>query len=348
MKRLIVRYSVYVLFVCILCGPAFPLGKGEPGAKAAAISVTDCRGAEIALAKPAERVFSINSGLTEIAAALHAEGKLVGRCSLSTFPPSVRTVPVVAENSSTPNMELIISKEPDIVLVDTMFDESDRKKLNALGIQVLVESTSTPDYIPEIIRKLGLILGKEGRAEELISLLTDEERKITDRILRMKESGMKQPLVFFENRKAYQSASELTGHHRFITLAGGINIAEGQPVQSPALSPEYIVERNPDVIIKRISGDAEESVMADILASVERRPAIKTVSALKNKRIHIVKADLFLSVRYPMGILCFAKCFHQEAFSDIDFQNEYKRFVITVFGKDQWSDVQETYVYPPF
>jgi hypothetical protein len=54
--------------------------------------------------------------------------------------------------------------------------------------------------------------------------------------------------VYFENRKVYKSASKLTGHHEFIALAGGDNIAKDEPVTSPELSPEYIV--------RRVSGDA--------------------------------------------------------------------------------------------
>lgn len=62
--------------------------------------------------------------------------------------------------------------------------------------------------------------------------------------------------MYFENRKVYKSASKLTGHHEFIALAGGDNIAKDEPVTSPELSPEYIVRRNPDVIVRRVSGDA--------------------------------------------------------------------------------------------
>ncbi len=321
-------------------------GGKKSGQRGQTITVTDSKGIEAVIEQPVERIVSVNSGLSEIIAALDCADRMVGRCSYSTFPSSVRSVFVVGKNSSSPNMERIFQLEPDLVLADTMFDESTREILNGRGIPVLIESTSDPDSLPVLVRKLGKILRKEERAEEVVSIVEEAISVIQAEVQSAQEAGAEKPVVFFENRKPYKSASAKTGHHQFIELAGGINIAEDEPVRSPELNPEYIVERNPDVIIRRVSGDAGDEALEKMLRSIYERPSLKSIKAIQNSNVHIIKSDLFISLRYPVGVSYFARWFYPDAPDDLYPKKIHERIVTELYGKEEWEKLLEPYVYP--
>ncbi len=94
----------------------------------------------------------------------------------------MREVFVVAKNSSSPNLERILQLGPDLVLADPMFDESSREMLNKRGIPVLIESTSNPDTLPELVMKLGKVLGEEKRAEEVIRIVDETIEEVHDSV----------------------------------------------------------------------------------------------------------------------------------------------------------------------
>ena len=48
------------------------------------------------------------------------------------------------------------------------------------------------------------------------------------------------------------SSSTLSTSHENIIISGGINIAAGEPVRNPLVNAEWILERNPQVIIRSL------------------------------------------------------------------------------------------------
>ncbi len=308
------------------------------------ITVKDYTGKELIIKQPVTRVISINSGLSEILGALECTDLMVGRDSFSTFPSSLKYVQAVAKNSSSPNMEMMLSLEPDLVIADLMFDKSKRKILENRGIPVIIESTSNPERLPFIVENFGKIFDKSDRANYIMSVLKDTLSIVGKGILEFEVEDKNKPIVYYENRKPYKSASGTTGHHQFIVLAGGINIAADEPVSSPKLNPEFIIDRNPDIIIRRVSGDITSDAMKVMLKSIYDRPSLQTVNAVINKKVYIVKSDLFISLRYPVGVAYLASLFYETDF--IDINSLFKNYITAIYGNNEWSRIRETYVYP--
>jgi len=306
------------------------------------ITVKDYTGKELIIEQPVTRVISINSGLSEILGALECTNLMVGRDSFSTFPSSLKYVQAVAKNSSSPNMEMMLSLEPDLVIADLMFDKSKRKIFESRGIPVIIESTSNPERLPVIVENFGKIFNKSDRANYIMSALTDTLSIVENGVLKLEIED--KPVVYYENRKPYKSASKTTGHHQFIVLAGGINIAADEPVSSPKLNPEFIIDRNPDIIIRRVSGDITSNAMKVMLESIYDRPSLQTVNAVIKKRVYIIKSDLFISLRYPVGVAYLASLFYGIDF--IDINSLFKNFITAIYGNNEWSRIRETYVYP--
>jgi iron complex transport system substrate-binding protein len=104
-----------------------------------------------------------------------------------------------------------------------------------------------------------------------------------------------------------------------IYQAGGINIAENQTIYSPLLSPEFVVEQNPSVIIEYIlspTHDVNDFIAAknDILS----RRVLQNVDAIKNGRVYIIDWSARDGVRSIVGYLYWAKWIQPDLFADID------------------------------
>jgi iron complex transport system substrate-binding protein len=89
------RITLCILFFLITATLSFAGGDAEQQAHQQlsdtnTITVTDAGGVKVTITQPVEKIVSINSGLSEIVAALGCADRTVGRCSYSTFPSNMR------------------------------------------------------------------------------------------------------------------------------------------------------------------------------------------------------------------------------------------------------------------
>jgi iron complex transport system substrate-binding protein len=339
---IVVLVTVGLLIVGCGSGPSLP-STGET------VTVFDKDGTSIEIDQPVDEVISVNSGMTALIYALGRGDKLVGRDAFSTFPSyAVENVEVVAKSSAKCNLELMISKAPDVVVADAMFYPQNQEKLDAAGIPSYVDSTSDPERLVPLIQNLGLMLGAEDKAEQLVQFVTQQVDIVDQRIARLELEGEDKPRVFFEWNSPLKTANAETAFHRPIAQAGGINIAADQPVRTPDMSSEWVIQQNPDVIVNRISGDATLEEMQKTRAEIMNRLGWENINAVKNNRVYIIKADVLLTFRYPVGLLYYATWFHPELFQDIDPEAIHREVVETFFGEEEWEMLNrhETFVYP--
>jgi len=94
---------------------------------------------------------------------------------------------------------------------------------------------------------LGLILDAEEKANEFIDYETHYENLVKERIENL--TPAEKPSFYFEWYMSWFSAAAGSEFHDVLVDIGGINIAAGEPVMYPTLSPEYVTEKNPDFII---------------------------------------------------------------------------------------------------
>jgi iron complex transport system substrate-binding protein len=293
-----------------------------------------------------DRIICINSGLSVLLAALGEGEDIVGRDGNSTFPSSLRPVYVVASNSSRPNIELILEKRPDLILADNMLPDAAYEKFVSLGIPTAILKTSDPRDFEHTILTVGTLTGRYLEARRIVDDMNAEIGRISALADEAGAARGEKTKVFFENRKPYSSASAKSGSHIPLVQAGGINIAAGEPVSSPKLSVEYVMEQNPQVIVRRLSGDANSSVMADMASRISERTGLKELDAVKNDRVHILKSDLTLLLRYPVGLAYLASWFYPEYKDRIDPEGLHRRIVSDYFGPHEWETIKESFVYP--
>lgn len=308
------------------------------------ITIIDQTGRYVGISVPVERIISINSGMSALICAFGDGDKIVGRDSYSTFPSYMQDDLVVARSSASPNIELILEQHPDVVVADTMLKDDQREKLEAAGVPVLMDTTTKLETLIPLIRNIGLMLDKKEKADEIVGFIVHYCNIIDQRIAGLNSDEM--PLVFFERRHPYNSASAESSYNITLVAAGGINIAADEPVPLPKLSAEWVLQRSPDVIVNRISGDDTLEEMTALRDEIMSRPGLAGVSAVKEERVYIIKADVFLAVRYPVGLLYYSKWFHPDLFQDIDPETVHKELIEKFYGQEEWQNITEEFAFP--
>jgi len=313
---------------------------------AESITVIDSTGRSVSVNVPVQKVVSLGTGVAEYLYALDGGESLVGRDSYSHFPPALEEVPIAGKSSYSPDLELIISLHPDLVIADTMLSDDDLKELENARIPVMLESLVDPAKDNEVMEKLGALMGKEERAQEIIDFIAGYQDMIQERINTSQED---KPKVFFEwAGKPYYTVSNGNPSDTLIRLAGGDNIAKdlGNSTHSyPTVSPEWVVEVDPDAIIQQRSSDKAftESEMKKLRDEIIARPELADVKAVKDGRVYLVSGELRYGVRSVICQLYMAKQFYPELFRDVDPEEVHQELAEKFYGLSQLDGV---YTYP--
>lgn len=313
------------------------------GSEEETITIVDQTGAAVKVTTPVERIVSIIG--TEFICALGGQDKIVGRSMLTTdeeaiVPPSVLDIPIVAETSFSVNLELVLELEPDLVIADEGLDDEIRKKIEDAGVAVLEEMSMAPRR-ETFIQNLGLILNAEEKATEYVEYEAYYENLVKDRVATLTESD--KPSVFFEWYKPWFSTGAGASYSEMIATTGGINIAADEPIENPDLSPEYVAEKNPDIIIRMLTYMDGEDLAAyqTLYDEILDRSALSDSNAVKEEQVYIIK-NTALVARRPIGLLYLAKWFHPSLFEDIDPAAVHEEMAQKFFG----TSIEGVFAYP--
>lgn len=264
------------------------------------LEITDSFGDVHNIAEEPDRIISVGPNLTEIIYAIGADDKLVGRTDYCNYPEEVLDVESIGD-MQTPDIEKIISLEPDIVFVSTHFSEEHTKKLDELGVVVV---TLCEEYkftgVYDMITILGKIVNCNKEASDCVA-----EMKATIEEVEMTINGLEVPTVYYVvgyGEYGDYSVGKDTFLGEMIEMAGGDNI-----VQSGwSITLEELIEADPSIII--ISDFMKEDFM--------KSPNYTELTAVKEGNVFVMNTDMLdrQGCRNAQGILELAKIFHPEAF----------------------------------
>lgn len=250
-----------------------------------------------ALHSPAQRVISLAPNLTETCWALGAGDLLVGVTDHCTFPEAVRQVPKVG-GYLTPNLETIISLEPDLILAVPEHLQLTRQ-LTALGYRVeTIRNWSLAD-IQASVYHIGSLLGKSSNAEKLLEQLKDADRRMSSKPLGvtcLMIIGREQANGHIRSVFAVARAGFL---HELLTRSGASNVYPRETPYFAQLSQEAIIDLNPDVIVELLPQEPLSKEQQDeYLAPWYQMRGIK---AVESHRIHVIAYPGVLTPgpRYP-------------------------------------------------
>ena len=248
--------------------PAFP------------VEVRDSQGTVTILARP-ERIVSLSGSTTEMLFAIGAGPQVVAVDSYSYYPPEA---PVTDLSSFSPNIEAITSFDPDLVVV--FYDPGDLlASLQALEIPTLMmRSANSLDDVWHQIDQLGIATGHQMEAADLVSSM---QQRIEEILAEVPEVSF---TYYYELDQNLYSATSATFIGQVLGLLGLENIADPADEQGygyPQLSPEYIIDVDPDLIFL-----ADTLCCGQNLETVAERPGWSVLSAVANEAVVELNDDI--------------------------------------------------------
>lgn len=267
------------------------------------LTVVDSNGDEVTIAQEPAKVVSVAPNLTELMYVLGVQDKLVGRSDYCDYPAEVADVASVGTITK-PDIETIISLEPDVVIVSTHFEEENEKKLEELNIPVItLYEDKDVNGVYQMITTLGKVMNCEAKAEETVNEMQATIAEVTEKV-----AGLEAPSVYYV--VGYGEYGDYTaGGDTFVggmlTLAGGDNIAKN--VSGWSITLEEIIEADPSIIV--LAEYAKDDFMS--------QPNYSELTAVKEGNVYVIDTNMLdrQGYRNAEGIMTLAKIFHPEAFN---------------------------------
>jgi iron complex transport system substrate-binding protein len=264
----------------------------------------DSKGKEVVIEKEPKRIISVAPSVTELIYALGKGDELVGRTDYDDYPEQVKNVQSIGSLTD-PNVEKIIELKPDVVVASTHFKDDVAKKLEDLGIKVVV-LYNAKDFNGAYgsINTLGQIINAQDNAKNLVASM---KKKIED--VKEKVKGKETPKTYYVvgfGKDGDYTATGDTFIGQMIEMAGGNNIAKDGAGWKYSL--EKIIENNPEyIVISKNFGMKDQFIST---------AGYKELSAVKNNKVIEIDDNLLnrQGPRLADGVEALAKILHPDVF----------------------------------
>ncbi|MVM33967.1 ABC transporter substrate-binding protein [Spirosoma sp. HMF4905] len=270
--------------------------------------------------------------------------------------PSLKNLPLTGSvYTDALSVEQLITLAPDLVIADKFLIERGYKyvaKLEASGLPVVYLDGSNDPLTgsQKGIGLLGKLLGKEQKANEIVSYVNDQLNKVVTRLKTIKEpvpsvyleQGVTGPTKFgatygsIGNPKVYTSWGMVLHQLRVKNIADGV-VAKQEPI-----NPEYVLTVNPDIIVitgqnwtttagsMRLGYYATPAESEALLQRYTQRPGWANLKAVKTKRVYSVFHNTAIISCFA-AVQALAKDIYPQAFADLtpeqNLREFYRRFM---------------------
>jgi iron complex transport system substrate-binding protein len=267
----------------------------DDASSSAAITVTDQRGKAVTLDGPANRIASaVIPAPTIIAAVDGSWDRIVGiNASLlqanqqgiisKIFPASTSTA-VVADRSFVPNMEQILSLEPDLVVQwgdmgDEVIDPIEQAGIPTVGLEY-----GTQDDLETWIALFGTAIGKADRATAIIDGMHAEADAVREQVAALGAASPRGLSLSYTDESLSVSTGADYAQDVF-DMASVTNVAKDGQVSNGVVSAEQIIAWDPEVIFLSAFDTATPQDVYD-------DPRLADIAAVRDHRVY----------RSPLGV----------------------------------------------
>jgi len=244
----------------------------------------------ITIPMPVESIAVLNLACAESVRGINAQDMVVGvgsslvEGSNRDFFPEMIDLPTVGKWSE-PDIEAIISLNPDIVIADLRTPDPEKleDKLEGTGITVVRMGFTYPDYSSSEIMALGYILDRKDDARELNSFAGKYSDLIEERVSSIAESERPRVYpIYYTSADLWKTGSNGSIVDMLCGLAGGENIAHdltgGTGGMYPTVDPEWVVGENPQIIFTWSSPGgyslANDTAMRELWTKIVQAPEL--------------------------------------------------------------------------
>ncbi len=240
----------------------------------------DDRQQTICLAHSPERVLSLAPSHTEWLFALNAQNRIAGRTDSCNRPQKAEQIPSIG-HLFPPDYERILAARPDLVL---MLDGQSqiRNRLNELGLPVASFQPKNFEDLWHYVHILGDLLDAKPEAEQILF-----RSRLRLAALQARHLGKRKPSVFFTYwADPLSTAGANTFLSALIQEAGGRNLGDALSGEWPKVSPEFLLQADPDFIL---------TTQPQIVEQAQTAPGWQSLKAVKNGHLYLLEdEDLFL------------------------------------------------------
>ena len=359
-----IRRPIY-LTVMVMIGCLLPVLSAWPATapQLKTVKITDAVNRTVEIELPLKRIVTINTSSAVILRALGVDVKntVVGVTSYITgnprFWPELKDKPCFKFKNL--NYERLAELAPQlIILYKNSNVTTNEEKLRSLNIKWIYLDCGDLRTMDQEVRQLGRLFGKEEQAEHLINWYRKYDRLIADRVRLIQRE--KRPNVFYYSffatnlpKGLYTTRNRNASCHPLVQGAGGINLGADLPLENSQVSGEWIIEKNPDVIMGDVIGRTICGYNADEAAALRNMktfrqelmdsPVLKETGAVKNHRLFLIAQDLKEGPACVIGTAYIARYLYPDIFQDLDPESIAREYY------KRWCHLpyRGVYVYPP-
>lgn len=223
------------------------------------LSVTDVRGNQVTLGKPAEKIVCLFDPMVDAIYMLQMQHKLIG-IPAETYVDKELFVPyslidervkqktiATPGSNETANLESILSLKPDLVIAQHMNDGT-IKTLQKMGIAVYLASSEKYEQVLKELKDLGTLTGSEERANLLTDFVQQQFGQMKSAAEVTDEASKKSVYFTWANGRIFSTTGRNSMMNDCLVFAGVVNACTA-PVDQPNINAETLVSWNPDIIV---------------------------------------------------------------------------------------------------
>jgi iron complex transport system substrate-binding protein len=282
-------------------------------------TLVDDDGYVTSLAAYPNRIASLAPSNTEILFALGLGDEVVAVTNFCNYPYNFSAWVAAGNMTSVgdftaPNIEVIASLNPDLIVATGGVQAETVKTLRDLGYKVLVLDPTSINGILQDIALVGRATDKNAEAAALVNNMSSRLDAVVNKVA----NATSKPKVYYEvwyDTQGVWSAGSEGFETELIAKAGGVNIFANETQKYFQTSSEAVITRNPDVMLLPYGHGLGPPFWVSF-DEVKARPGWGSVSAIQNDKLYQVDSDTIARTgpRIVDMLETLAKIFHPELF----------------------------------
>jgi len=235
-----------------------------------------------------ERIVCLTEEPTEVLYALGEEARIVGISGFTVRPARARQEKPRVSAFTSAKIDTILALRPDLAIGFSDMQADIAQQLIRRGVEVWISNHRSVAQILAYVRRLGAMVGAEGRARDY----TDELQANLDAVATASARLPRRPRVYFEEWDE-PSISAIRWVSELIGIAGGDEVF---PARAQAMMGRdrivadrtEVVRADPEIIIGSWCGKKFRP------EQVAARPGWQDVAAVRTGQLHEIKSPLIL------------------------------------------------------
>jgi iron complex transport system substrate-binding protein len=256
--------------------------ESKPATASATVQVHDDLGRVLTVPAHPRRVLALAPSLTETLFAVADTATIIARTQADDYPAAALRKPLV---SSYPlDLERLVALHPDIIFtIEGMTPPDAAARLGQLGIPVYYQKYRRVADVLRGINEVGRLLGRSAQAQRLTDSLQAQLNQLASPLGSAKSAPTVLALASADPIYVYGQNTLFTDE---IRLAGGQNaVRDTFPQPFPALTREYVLKLNPEVVLGGRLGKLDSTFF-------KSNPELRRTRAYQGRRVYATTPNL--------------------------------------------------------